>query len=88
MPEIYTRLLAQIDKIPVFDNHGHPGFANDPDVDAMQIPARSSAPFRLRDDNDEMLGAAIENRTRAFLDRRILQRDAGDAGKDMERDPH
>ena len=58
VPEIYTRLLAQIDKIPVFDNHGHPGFANDPDVDAMQIPAGSSAPFRLRDDNDEMLGAA------------------------------
>ncbi|MGA8266479.1 MAG: hypothetical protein WB787_01880, partial [Candidatus Acidiferrales bacterium] len=58
VPEIYQRLLAQIEKIPVFDNHGHPGFPNDPDVDAMQIPADSSAPFRLRDDNNEMLGAA------------------------------
>jgi predicted TIM-barrel fold metal-dependent hydrolase len=58
VPEIYQRLLAQIEKIPVFDNHGHPGLPNDPDVDAMQIPADGPAPFRLRDDNDEMLGAA------------------------------
>jgi hypothetical protein len=58
VPEIYQRLLAQIEKIPVFANPGHPGFPNDPDVDAMQIPADSSAPFRLRDDNNEMLGAA------------------------------
>jgi hypothetical protein len=58
VPQIYQRLLAQIDEIPVFDNHGHPGFPNDPDVDAMQIPEDSSAPFRLRDDNTEMLGAA------------------------------
>ncbi len=58
VPDIYRRLLPQIAKISVFDNHGHPGFSNDPDVDAMQIPADSSAPFRLREDNDEMLGAA------------------------------
>ncbi len=58
VPEIYQRLLSEIEKIPMFDNHGHPGFPNDPDVDAMQIPADSSAPFRLRDDNYEMLGAA------------------------------
>jgi hypothetical protein len=58
VPDIYRRLLPQIAKIPVFDNHGHPGFSNDPEVDAMQIPADSSAPFRLREDNDEMLGAA------------------------------
>ena len=56
--DIYRRLVPQIAQIPVFDNHGHPGFPNDPDVDAMQIPADSSAPFRLRDGNDEMLGAA------------------------------
>jgi uncharacterized protein len=55
--EIYHRLLPQIEKIPVFDNHGHPGFADDPDVDAMAIPQDASAPFRLRDDNVEMVGA-------------------------------
>ena len=36
----YTRLLTAITKIPIFDNHGHPGFADDPDVDAMSIAAR------------------------------------------------
>src|SRR5271170_4991453 len=25
----YARLLAAINKIPIFDNHGHPGFADD-----------------------------------------------------------
>jgi uncharacterized protein len=56
--EIYRRLLPQIEKIPVFDNHGHPGYANDTDVDAMVIPPDASVPFRLRDENTEMLGAA------------------------------
>jgi len=56
--QIYQRLLPRIEKIPVFDNHGHPGFADDPDVDAMAIPQDASVPFRLRDDNLEMIGAA------------------------------
>lgn len=56
--EIYNRLLPQIEAIRAFDSHGHPGFANDPDVDAMSIPADSSAPLRLRDDNPEILDAA------------------------------
>ena len=55
--EIYNRLLPQIEAIRAFDNHGHPGFADDPDVDAMAIPPDSSAPLRLRDENTEILDA-------------------------------
>jgi uncharacterized protein len=55
--EIYDRLLPQIEAIRAFDNHGHPGYANDPDVDAMSIPPDSSAPLRLRDENIEILDA-------------------------------
>ncbi len=36
--EIYQRLLPQIEKIPAFDHHAHPGFSDDPDVDAMAAP--------------------------------------------------
>lgn len=55
--EIYQRLLQQVEKIRAFDNHGHPGFPNDADVDAMAITPGSSAPFRLRDENTEMVDA-------------------------------
>lgn len=55
--EIYDRLLPQIQAIPAFDNHGHPGYADDKDVDAMAIPDDSSAPLRLRDGNPEILDA-------------------------------
>jgi hypothetical protein len=55
--EIYDRLLAQIEAIRAFDNHGHPGYANDSDVDAMSIPPDSSAPLRLRDENTEIVDA-------------------------------
>lgn len=55
--DVYQRLLARIRHIPVFDNHAHPGFPNDPDVDAMAIPP-SSVPFRLREDNPELVQAA------------------------------
>jgi uncharacterized protein len=54
---IYDRLLPQIEAIRAFDNHGHPGYANDSDVDAMSIPPDSSAPLRLRDENTEILDA-------------------------------
>lgn len=51
------KLLAAIDKILIFDNHGHPGRAGDPDVDAMPaIPG--SAPLRLRPGNPEWVAAA------------------------------
>jgi hypothetical protein len=59
-PAIYQRLLPQIMQIKIFDNHAHPGFADDPDVDAMAIPDNTSIPFRLRDDNPEMVEAAKE----------------------------
>jgi hypothetical protein len=55
---IYQRLLGQINQIPAFDNHGHPGFPEDSDVDAMAISPDSSLPFRLRQNNPEMAEAA------------------------------
>ena len=56
--QIYQRLLPQIEKIPAFDHHAHPGFADDPDVDAMADPPDSSAALRTRDDNPELVAAA------------------------------
>ena len=56
--QIYERLLPQIDKIPAFDHHAHPGFADDPDVDAMAAPPDASAALRTRDDNPELIAAA------------------------------
>jgi uncharacterized protein len=55
--DIYTRLLAQIEKIPIFDHHAHPGFPDDTDVDAMASPP-GSAPLRERDTNPELVAAA------------------------------
>ncbi len=55
----YDRLLTAIDKIPIFDNHSHPGFADDPDVDAM-ASTPGSTPLRLRADNPELIAASKE----------------------------
>ncbi|PYY09014.1 MAG: hypothetical protein DMG69_12380 [Acidobacteria bacterium] len=55
--EIYQRLLAQIEKIEIFDHHAHPGFPDDPDVDAMAAPPGSAA-LRERDSNPELVTAA------------------------------
>jgi len=55
--QIYQRLLPQIEKIPMFDHHAHPGFADDPDVDAMAAPP-GSASLRQRDTNPELVAAA------------------------------
>lgn len=57
LQQTYNRLLTQIEKIPIFDHHAHPGFADDPDVDAMAAPPGSSA-FRERDTNPELVAAA------------------------------
>src|SRR5215472_4804924 len=57
LPLTYNRLLAQIEKIAIFDHHAHPGFAEDPDVDAMASPPGSSA-LRERDTNPELIRAA------------------------------
>jgi uncharacterized protein len=56
--EIYQRLLPQIETIPAFDHHAHPGFSDDPDVDAMAAPPDASLPLRTRDDNPELIAAA------------------------------
>ena len=55
--QIYQRLLAQIEKIAAFDHHAHPGYSDDPDVDAMAAPPDASAPLRTRDDNPELITA-------------------------------
>jgi hypothetical protein len=57
LPQIYQRLLTQIDKIPAFDHHAHPGFPDDTDVDAMAAPPGSSA-LRERDSNPELVAAS------------------------------
>jgi uncharacterized protein len=56
--QIYQRLLPQIEKIPAFDHHAHPGYADDPDVDAMAAPPNASLAMRTRDDNPELVAAA------------------------------
>src|SRR6516225_8150293 len=37
----YARLLPAITRIKIFDHHAHPGFADDPEVDAAPAPAGS-----------------------------------------------
>jgi uncharacterized protein len=56
--QIYQRLLPQIEKIPAFDHHAHPGFSDDPDVDAMAAPPDASEALRTRSDNPELIAAA------------------------------
>ena len=58
LQQIYQRLLPQIEKIPAFDHHAHPGFADDPDIDAMASVPDTSLPLRTRDDNPELIAAA------------------------------
>lgn len=56
--QIYQRLLPQIEKIQAFDHHAHPGFADDPDVDAMAAPPNATEALRTREDNPELVVAA------------------------------
>src|ERR1700687_680177 len=58
LAQTYERFLADINKIPAFDHHAHPGFADDPDVDAMAAPPNASEALRTRDDNPELAVAA------------------------------
>jgi uncharacterized protein len=58
VPQIYQRLLRQIDQIPIYDNHSHATFPDDPDMDAMAAPPDESTVLRLRDDNPEFVAAA------------------------------
>jgi uncharacterized protein len=56
--KIYERLLRQIDRIPIYDNHSHATFPDDSDMDAMTAPPDESSVIRLRDDNPEFVAAA------------------------------
>ena len=58
LQKTYERLLKQIEAIPMYDNHAHPGFSDDTDVDAMASPPGESATLRLREDNPEFVAAA------------------------------
>jgi hypothetical protein len=58
LQQVYQHLLPQIEKIPAFDHHAHPGFSDDPDVDAMASAPDTSLPLRTRDDNPELIVAA------------------------------
>jgi hypothetical protein len=55
--QTYQRVLKQVEAIPIFDNHSHPGYADDPDVDAMAAPPGNGA-LRLRADNPELIAAS------------------------------
>ena len=56
--KIYDRLLKQIDRIPIYDNHSHATFPDDSDMDAMASPPNESTVMRLRDTNPEFVAAA------------------------------
>src|SRR5271156_5986823 len=58
LQKTYDRLLAQIEKIPLYDNHAHPGFGDDSDVDAMAAPPGETDFMRTRADNPEFITAA------------------------------
>ncbi len=51
---IYKRLLPQIEAIKIFDHHAHPGFEDDPDVDAQATPPQH-LPYRARETNPEIV---------------------------------
>lgn len=56
--KVYERLLPQIDKIPIYDNHSHATFPDDSDMDAQAAPPGESSVLRLREDNPEFVAAA------------------------------
>src|SRR5258708_3820581 len=58
LPKIYDRLLKQVDRIPIYDNHSHTTFPDDSDMDAMASPPDESTVLRLRDSNPEFVAAA------------------------------
>ena len=56
--KIYDKLLPQIDRIPIYDNHSHATFPDDSDMDAQAAPPGESSVLRLRDTNPEFVAAA------------------------------
>jgi uncharacterized protein len=67
--QTYDRLLQQIRQIAIFDDHGHPGFADDSDVDAMASPPLHAS-LRLRLDNPELIAASKDLFDYPFSDNR------------------
>src|SRR5713226_164959 len=56
--KIYDRLLSQIDRIPIYDNHSHATFPDDSNMDAQAAPPDETSVLRLRDTNPEFVAAA------------------------------
>src|SRR5258706_8543905 len=56
--KIYDKLLPQIDRIPIYDNHSHATFPDDSDMDAQAASPDESSVLRLRDTNPEFIAAA------------------------------
>src|SRR6202023_4363859 len=56
--KIYDRLLPQIDRIPIYDNHSHATVPDDSDMDAQAAPPDESSVLRLRDTNPEFVAGA------------------------------
>jgi hypothetical protein len=56
--KVYERLLQQIDRIAIYDNHSHATFPDDSDMDAQAAPPDESSVIRLRDDNPEFVAGA------------------------------
>jgi len=54
----YDRLVKQIEKIPIYDDHSHATFPDDSDMDAMTGPPGETSVLRLREDNPEFVAAA------------------------------
>jgi len=58
LQKVYERLLSQIDRIAIYDNHSHATFPDDADMDAQAAPPDESSVLRLRDDNPEFVAGA------------------------------
>ena len=58
LQRIYERLLKQIDKIPIYDDHSHATFPGDSDMDAQAAPPNESSVLRLRETNPEFVAGA------------------------------
>jgi hypothetical protein len=82
--QTYDRMLQQIRQIAILDDHGHPGFADDNDVDAM-ASSPSHPPLRLQSDNPELIAASKDLFGYPYSDNRPSQvayrQKSGDAAK-------
>jgi hypothetical protein len=58
LQKTYEKLLKQIERIPIYDNHSHATFPDDSDMDAMAAPPGESSVLRLQDTNPEFVAGA------------------------------